>query len=533
MKNEKAIIKIDDSYSAVKTIFKEIKSDWKFILGILLFSLILHFILWVGWPFHAGADANTYIYYFVDSFNSTPIYHNLMCFRTPIAPFFFSTLLSIGGVILTSIVLEVLALVSILFTYLITIPWGKWIGRITTVLFTLMIGYHIQFHQVGSDSLFAWFILLFCLVLRFSIQIKNIKLWAILGIVVALITLTRPGGFTFLLVVLFIPFLKFGWKKTLASMLAVLISSGLILGSYIIYKGIRYQDFSISRGTNRVVMYRVFRLQDSSIKPGNGPYTRKLIKIIEEDLLNTKVYQDYEVSLEDFLTYKPNSRFNGDLISIVDIKEGWNSNYKLLAQVTLEAIKADPTTFIKIYSKDVINLFTKIPYMPDIPRLGKDSDEVKLNDKGLPAPTEGEMIPGSYRWWLSTRPDDNIVPTEEEKNEFDEKSNHLISYYINSAGNEKIKKYFDFIYNSFYIPMTYFWLLGLLGIIFSKGKGRIFLLAIFILTIVYIIGTLLGTPPWLKYRLPLDSIILIFGLIGLSVFTKKILKYGYEERSYL
>ena len=526
-------MKINNSFPIIKTILKEIKSDWKFILGISIFGLILHIILWIGWPLHAGADADTYTYYFVDSFSSTPIYHNLMCFRTPVAPFFFGALLSSGGLILTSIILEVLALTSILFTYLIAIPWGKWVTRIITTSFTLMIGYHIQFHQVGGDGLFAWFILLFCLVLRFSIQRKNFKLWTMLGIVVALITLTRPGGFAFLLVVLFIPFLKLGWKKTLTSILAVIISSGLILGGYVLYKGIRYEDFSISRGTNRVVMYRVFRLQDHAIKPENGPYTRKLIKIIEEDLLTTPVYKDYEVTLEDFLTYKPNSRFNGDLISILDIKEGWDSNYKLLAQVTFEAIKADHATFIKTYIKDAINLFIIIPYIQDIPRYSESSDEVKLNDKGLPVPTEGEMISGSYRWWLSTRPDDNIVPIEEEKNEFFEKSNHLISYYSNSVGNEKIKKYFDFIYNPFYIPMTYFWLLGLMGVIISKDKNRIFLLTIFILTIVYLGGTLLGTPPWLKYRLPLDSIILMFGLIGLSTLIKRIFKINNNESSYL
>lgn len=519
--------------SIYNTISKEIKSDWKFILGILLFVFLLHLILWKGWPLHSGADANTYIYYFVDSFSSTPIYHNLMCFRTPLAPFFFGPLLTLGGSILTSIILEILALSAILLVYLTAIPWGKWTSRIITILFTLMIAYYIQYHQVGADCIFAWLALLFCFILRFAIQKNTIKLWITLGVIIALITLTRPAGLAFIFIIIFIPFLKIGWKKTLSSILAVLLSAGIILCGYTLYKNIRYEDFSISRGTNRVVLYRVFRLQDNAIKPENGPYTKKLINIIENDLLTTKVYRDYEVTLDDFLTYKPNSRFNGDLIAIVDLKEGWDNNYKLLAQVTLESIKADPKTFVKIYVKDIADLLTQHPSIPNIPRLSKEQTEVKLNEKGLPVPSEGEMIPGSYRWWLSTRPDESTTPTEEEITKFHEKSNLLISCFTSSEGDEKIKSIIDFFWKSFYIPVIYLWVLGLLGIIINKGKDRIYLLSIYVIAIIYLCGTLLGTPPWLKYRLPLDSTILIFGVVSLSTFLKRILKYNYKENGYL
>ena len=519
--------------STNKIILKEIKSDWKFILGILLIGFLLHLILWKGWPLHSGADAYTYIYYYIDSFSSTPIYHNLMCFRTPLAPFFFGPLLMLGGSILTLIMLEILALSAIFFVYLTTAPWGKWTSRVITILFTLMIAYHIQYHQVGSDCIFAWLAILFCFILRFAIQKNTIKLWITLGIIIALITLTRPAGIAFIFIVIFIPFLKIGWKKTISGILAVLLIAGIILCGYTLYKGIRYEDFSISRGTNRVILYRVFRLQDNAIKSENGPYTKKLINIIESDLLTTRVYRDYKVSLEDFLTYKPNSRLNSDLISIVDLKEGWDSNYKLLAQVTKEAIKTDPQTFAKIYIKDIVNLFTQDPIIPDIPRLSMESAEVELNENGLPVPSEGEIIPGSYRWWLSTRPDESITPTEEEITKFYEKSNLLMSYFTNSEGNEKIKKYFDFFWKSVYIPVTYLWILGLIGIMISKGKDRIYLLSIYIITIIYLCGTLLGTPPWLKYRLPLDPIILIFGLVGLSTFLKRIFKYNYKENGYL
>lgn len=505
-----------------KSISQALKSDWKFLLIIIIIGIIFHIILWFGWPLHAGADADSYIYYYIDSFNETPVYHQLMAARTPIVPFFFGGLLTLGGPLLTSIVLELLALSSILCIYLIAANWGKWPARTATIIYLFMIPFQLQFHQVSSDGIFAWVILLFCLILLYSIQSRKLKFWIILGVIVAFATLTRPAGLSLILVILVTPFLKLGWKKTLAYMAIFFLSFGILIGGYITYKNIRYQDHSISRGFNITTFYRISRLHDSPFKAENGPYTKKLIRLIENNILTTEVYQKYDVSLDDFLTYKPNSRFTGDMISIVDIKEGWNTNYKLLAQVSLEYIKANPKTFLGIYFKDFIYLLTLKPTVPNSPQKYTTADKIEINENDLPIPTEGELIPYPNQWWLSTRPD-GTSPSTVEENNFKEKANSLIKYYADSEGNVKISKIINSLWELFYLPITYFWILGIAGIFLSKGKERIYLLTIILLYIIYIAATLQGTFPWLRYRLPLDPILLILGIAGLFSLIRKIL----------
>lgn len=355
------MIKFNYKKNNHKTSLQEIKSDWRFITGLLVFGFVVHIILWITWPLHAGGDASSYIYYFLDSFNSVPVYHFLMCFRLPVASFFFGALLSWGGVILTSIILEILALSSILMVYLTVRKWDKWTARIVTIIFILMIPFQIQFHQVTSDGIFAWFIILFCFLLRYALFNKSLKLWLFLGIVIAIATLTRPNGLALILVILVIPFLKLGWKRALSSILIVVLSFGILIGGYVTYKGIRYEDYSITRGFNSIIFNRVFKYQDSAIKPGTVPYTKKFIDLVEKHILTTDIYKKYDVTINDFLTYRPNSRFWADSVVMIDLVEGWDSNYKLLAQVSFEAIKANPYDFFKTYAKGIINMSAAKP----------------------------------------------------------------------------------------------------------------------------------------------------------------------------
>jgi len=507
------------------TVAQEIKSDWKYITGLLLFGLAIHIILWITWPLHAGGDASSYIYYFLDSFNAVPIYHFLMCFRLPVSSFLFGALLYWGGANLVTFILEILALSSILMIYLIAKRWGKWTARIVAIVFILMIPYQVQLHQVTSDGIFAWFVILFLFLLRYALYNESLKLWIFLGITTALATLTRPNGLALVLIILVIFFLKLGWKKVLSFMLVILLSFGIITGGYITYKGIRYQDYSIARGSNSIIFNRVFKYQNSAIKSENGPHTKKYIDLVEKNILTTDIYRDYGVTIRDFLTYRPNSRFWADSVVMVDLAEGWNSNYRLLALVSFEAIKANPYDFIVTFAKGILTLSTAKPHIPDIPVKADSSDldnteTAELNENSLPIPTEGQLIPESNYMWIASNPS-GIFPTEEAVDTFNNKANVLIKEYQRYSGNEKIRRIIVFLWDSFYVPIIFLWVLSILGIIFSRRKDRLYLTTVFLLYIVIIIGTKFGTDPHIRYRLPLDPMILISGFAGLTLFIKR------------
>jgi len=499
---------------------KNIKEDWKFITAIIPSSLMLHTALWIGWPLHPGADSLSYIYYFVDFFNKNPVYHNLICYRTPVAPFFYGILLSSGGMILTSVILEILSLSSVLLIYMILSVWGKWPARVGTIIYILMLPFQIQFHQVGCDGLFAFFIILFCFFLLKSINNNNIANWIWLGIIIAIATLIRPAGIVMSLAIIVILFLKLNWKKKIIYTLVFLISISFLLVPYVLYKGNRYDDYSIARGFNNTTFYRIFRLSDNPIKPENGPYTRKLIETIKNNILNTDIYRNYNVNLDDFLEYKPNSRFTSDIIAITDIKEGWVSNYKLLTHVSLEYIKSNPSEFLKLYTRDFIYLMTANPDMPDIPTKN-ESYIINKNDNNLQEVTEGEMIPYPNIWWPATRPD-GTLPTPEEENLLNQKCRLLADKFFKTQGNKTIGKIFNYIWESINISTFYLWILGFIGIFLSKNKQRLYLITMVYIFFIYIGGTLQGTIPWLRYRLPLDPILLILGISGLSLLINKL-----------
>ena len=503
--------------SLKRLIINDLKTDWKFITLTIISSILLHILLWFAWPLHSGADAETYLYYFIDSFHKNPVFHNLMCFRTPVAPFFFGSLLTVGGSFLTTIILEILSLSALISIYLICTRWGKLAARAAAIIFSLMIAYQIQYHQVGSDVVFSWLIIIFIFFLKYSFQYENIRnwIWAVLGVVISFATLTRPGGIVLSLVVISILFLNFSWKKKIAAVLITVTSIVIILGGYVLYKGIRYDDFSIARGFNHTISYRIFRLQDNAINEENGPASRKLIGIIKSDILTTDVYKNYGVTIEEFLSYKPNSRLHGDLISTVDIKEGWKSNYRLLLDVSIESIKAHPKVFVSQYLKDIMKLLVADSQIQDVPNNPGTVTEVELNDKGVPVPTEDEIIPYSNHWWLSTRPDGSF-PGEQEIEDFKAESKKLTNYFTGASGNEKIGIKLKQSWNLFHFPLIYFWILGIIGIILAQRNERIFLLSIFILFVIYTSFTLLGAPPWLKYRLPLDPVFLILGIAGIT-----------------
>jgi len=503
-----------------------LKSDWKFLTIILMIAIAIHILMWIGWPLHAGADADTYIYYYSDFTNPQPVYHHLMCFRTPIAPLFFGTLLNAGGALLTSIILEILSLISILAIYLIAANWSILAGRIAALFLIFYVPFQLQFHQVGTDGLFAFLIIIFCLVFYLALIKKNLFYWFILAIIVVIMTLTRPAGIIFSLSLFSVFFIKLRWKKVLLYIMVFVLCICLPLGGYVLYKGVKYQDYSISRGFNNTTFYRIFRLQENAIKPENGPSTEKLVTYIEQYVLTTELYRKYSVTIEDFLTYKPNGRFTSDCLAIVDIKEGWKSNYKLLSKVAFEAIKASPASFFTVYTKDLINInisnvkITDMSYIEEKPlRTATESD--LSDEKTIEIPTEGEMVPKPAYFWLATRPNGSL-PTTAEEASLKEKAASLIDDYSAPNGNQTIRKLFDYLWEAIKIPVIYCWIFGIVGIVISRDKKRFYILAIILIFLIYIMGTLQGTPPWLKYRLPLDSILLLAGVTGFLETAKKI-----------
>jgi len=501
--------------SDLKNIFRK---DLKFIT-------FIHIILWIAYPLHFGPDGHNYIYYFVDFFNKEPMLPMVLTHRTPAAPLFYGFLLQTGGTLAVSIVSEILLLSLIPAIYLLSLSWGRNAARVATALFILFLPFHIQFHQIGSDALFSWFIILFFLSFKYALEYKNIWSWAVLGIISALTILTRPSGLIIIFVLLAVFFLKLDFKKILKLAGTYILCLIVILGSFIVYKGVRFNDYNISRGSNFTAFMRVYTLHEPLFSPENGPNSEKLVQIIEDELLDTELYRKYDITLEKILTHWHGRRFLGDIIVSVDRAEGWDSQYKLLEKAAFESIKANPVSYFKNYLKDIILLTTIEQTIPDSPVPGDTKlylNSIRnIDEENLPEPTEGELIPFSNTWWMLSSPD-NKLPAQSEVDNFNEKYEKIASDVENAQGSTGIVRIIEFLWDNVKIPIFYFWVFGILGIIFSRRNERILLIYVFVISAVIIVGTLYAAHVYTRYRLPLDPLIIISGVAGFFMIIEKI-----------
>jgi len=517
--------KLSDSSCNFSRDFKDIfRKDLKFIIAVFLVTIFIHVILWIAYPIHYGPDGYHYIYYFIDTFNKEPMLPMVLTYFTPIAPFFYGLLLQVGGTLAVSIAAEVLLLLLIPTIYLLTLSWGKNAARVATVLFILMIPFHIQFHQINSDALFSWFIIIFFLSLKYALGYKNIKSWVVLGIISALTILTRPSGIAIIISFLAVFFLKLNLKKALKILATYFLCIFILISPFILYKGIRLNDYTLSRGSNYLAFVRIYSLQEPLFNPRNGPNSEKLVKIIQEELLDTELYKKYDITLDKILNYQPNRRFLHDITVAVDKVEGWDSQYELLEKVAFESIKSNPSSYFKNYLKDIILLTTIEQQIPESP-VPIDA-KIYLNDTkingtdSLPQPTEGELIPYSNIWWMLSNPD-NELPSQSELKYFNDKYEEISLDLEKAYGSPLMSRIVEFLWHNVKIPFFYFLIFGILGIIFSKTNKKILLINIFVVYLIIIIGSLYGSF-YSRYRLPLDPLIATSGVAGFFMIIEKV-----------
>jgi len=518
-------ININESKSIISDLKLLIKKDYIFFITVFIAVILIHLLLWKAFPFHLGPDGIIFLNYFVDMFNKNPLFPMIQTYRTPVAPIFYGLLLKFGGITLTSIICELLSLSCIPMIYLIGYSWGKISARIITIIFIIMLPFQIQFHQLSSDALFSWSIIFFFLIFIYAIENLKLKYWIYLGIITAFLILVRPSGIIFALAVLSLLLIKINWRKTLKLAAMYLLILCFILSSFIIYKGIRFKDFSLSRGSNYMEFMRIYTLQEPLLDPNNGPYSKKLVDLVNENLINSDFYKKYNITLEKFLKYRPNRRFFGDIIVLVDRTQGWDSEYELLRKVAIESILANPLSYFKNLLKDIISLSIAEQKIQEVVNVNSLENNLTVNlikDENIyEKPTENELIPYSKIWWNLSRPDGKI-PEKKEFESFDLKLKPLLSKLENQKSNiieYSISKYF---WEKFSIPFWIFWIFGIIGIFLNNGSKRIILIAIIVLSFLLIAGTLYSQPAYLRYRLPLDPLITFAGIIGfLSLFNKK------------
>jgi hypothetical protein len=168
-----------------------------------------------------------------------------------------------------------------------------------------------------------------------------------LGAGFALLVLTRPANQVLLLPLVLAPLLvRATWSRRLTWAAACVAAAIVPLGAWAVHNGIRYDDTTVARGGKAWVPFlRVF-LADKTISPENGPASRRLAALIEQDVLAKDPHRSLGVTLPEYL--KNGSNYETvRLIALSDRKLGWDSSYDVLFDSALEAIREHPGTYVR------------------------------------------------------------------------------------------------------------------------------------------------------------------------------------------
>ncbi len=507
-----------------------------FIVAILLFGIQSY-----AFPLSPGRDYTSYLAYYFEFFDSAPVYHFMMLYRVPIAPFILGLSLQYGGAWFLETLMALGYGLSIVAMYQIGLLWNRAIALGAALLLLCYPSYALLYHQASSEAPFALGFLLWCSYIVKTATSPSAKKFFIQGFLVFLLALTRPIGQLGILFGIF-PFLlpAIPMRKKLAFSAAFLTPCVLLLMSWSLYNSIRYEDFTISRGSKGIVLFSRLLVRDKLIAPENGKYAQELRQaILDDDLLSKDPYKSYGITLDQIFTSQHNSRMFADLVTLSDRAWGWETDYQKLRDVAIEAIKKYPLVFLKNMLHDYYlafqsHLTAKAPKQEDF-RFFYIIIPKELNEKGLPKPGGQEEIPRSYMAYPFSSPDKRMTPdpnsielrfAPEQQKKFDAlhfKIRHAVPLLPIREGNEQFAALWNTL--STWFPNMFYWaIFNIVSCIVWRGNRRSVIIFFLFITFACVGATYLAAAhgPTPHFRAPYDPIFLMGGWVALV----KLIMYG-------
>ncbi len=359
--------------------------------------LVLVFVLafgvfWLealGWPMAKGRDTWDYLAYYLQLLDSEPPLEPLQVFRTPLTPLAVGLPLDIGGVWLLEVVFGVLYAASITAWSATALTFGRLPALLSAALLLVYPAYATIYHQASSDAVFAAGLALWALVLARTMAEPSTWRFVALGAGFALLVLTRPANQVLLLPLVLAPLLvRERWSRRLAWTGACLVAALVPLVAWAVHNGVRYDDTTVARGGRAWVPFlRVF-LADKTVSPENGPASRRLAALIEREILARDPHRALGVTLPVYLRNGSNYE-TVRLIALSDREFGWSSNYDVLFDSALEAIREHPGTYARGVADVFWDFLMQRPLREDVAPRAQAAPEP-------PAPTferDGAVLP--------------------------------------------------------------------------------------------------------------------------------------------
>jgi hypothetical protein len=313
---------------------------------VVVLALVVFWVEALGWPMAKGRDTWDYLVYYLQLADGDPPISELQLFRTPLTPIVLGVPLQLGGVALLEIVFGALYAVTILAWSATALTFGRIPALFTAGLLLLYPGFATLYHQASSDAVFATGLALWALLLARTMRTPSSWRFVAVGTGLAALVLVRPANQILLPLALVPILLPVAWRRRLAWSGICLASALALLGAWAIHNGVRYDDATVARGGRAWVPFlRVF-LADRTIAPENGDASRRLADLIETEVLGKEPHRSLDVDLDAYLRNGSNYE-TVRLIALSDQVYGKGSNYSVIFDSAVEAIRTHPGTYAR------------------------------------------------------------------------------------------------------------------------------------------------------------------------------------------
>ena len=497
-------------------------------------AMIVYGIQSLAWPLHLGRDGTNYLVYYLDLLARQPAYQMIMLRRTPVAPLMFGLPLSLFGSRFTEILSALLYCLSILLIYRLGLRFDRKIGLAAALLVIFYPAYGVNFHVVASEPPATFFLILTGLLFFEAMAKPSVLKFLALGGVIVLATLSRPDSLV-LLGLAAAPLLF--WSKPWLERLrfaSLTLGCGLILVLlWSSYNYMRYDDFTLARGADAQIPFeRAFTISHI-VQPENGPASAALSSLVSSELLTREPYKSYGIDLQTFLSHGSERMF-GDVEALSDRSIGWDTDYSQLKKVGLEAIFAHPRQYFWDYTKSSVGMLIFNPEWSVALRSTGQTTAPLLDARGLPVPTEGELIPRSSFLPSASSPDGraltdpNSVPllvlnpdVRRAQADLQQKLDGYVQMLPDRDGLPGVANVLNWI-SRHYPPPVLWLLIGLCGLLLHPSREKSMLGLLLGACLVMIFYPMLAFGSIFPMRTRFDPFIMLFGLVGLAEIIQRL-----------
>jgi Dolichyl-phosphate-mannose-protein mannosyltransferase len=334
-------------------------------IALFLLALAAFWLEALGWPMAKGRDTWDYLVYYLQLFDSDPPFSELQVFRTPITPLVLGVPLELGGTALLEVVFGLLYAISIVAWSATALVFGRIPALFAALLLLVYPAYATLYHQASSDAVFATGLACWALLLARTLDRPSGWGFVALGAGIAVLVLVRAAN-QVLLPLALVPLLApWPWRRRVVWSAACLAAAVLPLAAWAAHNGARYDSATVQRGGRAWVPFlRVFTT-DATISPENGPASRRLGTLIEENVLAREPHAGLRVPLDAYLEHGSNYE-TVRLIALSDRVLGRDENYGVLFDSAVEAIREHPGTYVRGVADTFWEFLLQAPLREDV-----------------------------------------------------------------------------------------------------------------------------------------------------------------------